>query len=48
MPARVVVSLWESVSDKATSELMAKFYEKMLKGGQRLAMPSAAAIVRTK
>jgi CHAT domain-containing protein len=36
--ARVVVSLW-SVNDKATSELMAKFYQKMLKDGQR---PAAA------
>jgi CHAT domain-containing protein len=36
--ARVVVSLW-NVSDKATSELMARFYEKMLKDRQR---PSAA------
>ena len=36
--ARVVVSLW-SVNDKATSELMAKFYEKMLKENQR---PAAA------
>ncbi|HCA97055.1 MAG TPA: hypothetical protein DEP38_21285, partial [Cyanobacteria bacterium UBA9226] len=30
---RVVVSLW-SVNDVATSELMAKFYQKMLQGGQ--------------
>jgi CHAT domain-containing protein len=30
---RVVVSLW-SVNDAATSELMAKFYQKMLQGGQ--------------
>ncbi len=36
--ARVVVSLW-NVNDKATSELMAKFYRKMLKEGQR---PAAA------
>lgn len=36
--ARVVVSLW-NVNDKATSELMAKFYRKMLKNGQR---PAAA------
>jgi CHAT domain-containing protein len=36
--ARVVVSLW-SVNDKATAELMTKFYEKMLKQGER---PSAA------
>ncbi|MBW4493471.1 MAG: CHAT domain-containing protein [Oscillatoria princeps RMCB-10] len=31
---RVVVSLW-SVNDVATSELMAKFYQKMLQGGQK-------------
>jgi CHAT domain-containing protein len=30
---RVVVSLW-SVNDAATSELMAKFYQKLLQGGQ--------------
>ena len=36
--ARVVVSLW-NVNDKATAELMAKFYQKMLKNGQR---PAAA------
>jgi CHAT domain-containing protein/tetratricopeptide (TPR) repeat protein len=36
--ARVVVSLW-SVNDKATAELMTKFYEKMLKQGER---PAAA------
>lgn len=30
---RVVVSLW-SVNDAATSELMAKFYQKMLQGGE--------------
>jgi CHAT domain-containing protein len=36
--ARVVVSLW-NVNDKATSELMAKFYQKMLRNGQR---PAAA------
>ncbi len=30
---RVVVSLW-SVNDVATSEVMAKFYQKMLEGGQ--------------
>lgn len=35
---RVVVSLW-NVNDKATAELMAKFYERMLKDGQR---PAAA------
>ena len=42
--ARVVVSLW-SVSDKATSELMAKFYEKMLKERQRPAAALRAAQV---
>jgi tetratricopeptide (TPR) repeat protein len=36
--ARVVVSLW-SVNDKATADLMTKFYEKMLKEGAR---PAAA------
>src|SRR5262249_48328782 len=36
--ARVVVSLW-NVNDKATSELMAKFYQRMLKGAER---PAAA------
>jgi CHAT domain-containing protein len=36
--ARVVVSLW-NVNDKATADLMTKFYEKMLKQGQR---PAAA------
>lgn len=36
--ARVVVSLW-SVNDKATSELMQRFYRAMLKNGQR---PGAA------
>ncbi len=36
--ARVVVSLW-NVNDKATAELMARFYERMLKDGQR---PAAA------
>jgi len=36
--ARVVVSLW-NVNDKATAELMTKFYEKMLKQGAR---PAAA------
>lgn len=42
--ARVVVSLW-SVSDKATSELMAKFYEKMLKENRRPAAALRAAQV---
>ena len=32
--ARVVVSLW-NVNDRATSELMARFYARMLKGGER-------------
>jgi CHAT domain-containing protein len=36
--ARVVVSLW-NVNDKATAELMTKFYEKILKQGER---PTAA------
>ncbi|WP_026098849.1 CHAT domain-containing protein, partial [Kamptonema formosum] len=36
---RVVVSLW-SVNDKSTAELMAKFYQKMLKEGK----PAAAAL----
>ncbi|HKQ79522.1 MAG TPA: tetratricopeptide repeat protein [Blastocatellia bacterium] len=36
--ARVVVSLW-NVNDKATAELMSKFYQKMFKDGQR---PAAA------
>jgi CHAT domain-containing protein/uncharacterized protein HemY len=36
--ARVVVSLW-SVNDKATADLMSKFYQKMLKRGER---PAAA------
>jgi CHAT domain-containing protein/uncharacterized protein HemY len=42
--ARVVVSLW-SVNDRATSELMAKFYEKMLKQGNRPAAALRAAQV---
>jgi CHAT domain-containing protein/Tfp pilus assembly protein PilF len=37
--ARVVVSLW-SVDDEATSELMARFYSRMLKDG----LPSASAL----
>lgn len=40
--ARVVVSLW-SVNDKATSELMTKFYEKMLKENRRPAAALRAA-----
>jgi len=42
--ARVVVSLW-SVNDKATADLMTKFYEKMLKQGQRPAAALRAAQV---
>jgi len=42
--ARVVVSLW-SVNDKATSELMTKFYRKMLKEGQSPAAALRAAQV---
>jgi CHAT domain-containing protein/tetratricopeptide (TPR) repeat protein len=42
--ARVVVSLW-NVNDKATAELMAKFYEKMLKQGERPAAALRAAQV---
>jgi CHAT domain-containing protein len=42
--ARVVVSLW-SVNDRATSELMTKFYEKMLKQGARPAAALRAAQV---
>jgi CHAT domain-containing protein len=42
--ARVVVSLW-SVNDKATSDLMTKFYEKMLKRGERPAAALRAAQV---
>ncbi len=40
--ARVVVSLW-SVNDKATSELMTKFYGRMLKQGARPAAALRAA-----
>ena len=36
---RVVASLWK-VDDEATSELMGRFYEKMLKEGE----PAAAAL----
>jgi CHAT domain-containing protein len=39
---RVVVSLW-SVSDRATSELMTKFYQKMLQGGLKPAAALRAA-----
>lgn len=42
--ARVVVSLW-SVNDQATSDLMTKFYEKMLKQGERPAAALRAAQV---
>ena len=42
--ARVVVSLW-NVNDKATAELMTRFYEKMLKQGERPAAALRAAQV---
>jgi len=42
--ARVVFSLW-SVNDKATSELMTRFYQKMLKEGQSPAAALRAAQV---
>ncbi|HEX4945083.1 MAG TPA: tetratricopeptide repeat protein [Blastocatellia bacterium] len=42
--ARVVVSLW-NVNDQATAELMAKFYQKMLKQGERPAAALRAAQV---
>jgi CHAT domain-containing protein len=42
--ARVVVSLW-NVNDKATADLMTKFYEKMLKQGQTPAAALRAAQV---
>jgi CHAT domain-containing protein/uncharacterized protein HemY len=42
--ARVVMSLW-SVNDKATAELMTRFYEKMLKQGERPAAALRAAQV---
>jgi CHAT domain-containing protein/Tfp pilus assembly protein PilF len=42
--ARVVVSLW-SVSDRATAELMTKFYRRMLVGGERPAAALRAAQV---
>ena len=42
--ARVVVSLW-NVNDQATADLMTKFYEKMLKHGDRPAAALRAAQV---
>ncbi len=42
--ARVVVSLW-NVNDRATADLMAAFYEKMLKRGERPAAALRAAQV---
>jgi CHAT domain-containing protein len=42
--ARVVVSLW-NVNDKATADLMTKFYDKMLKQGQSPAAALRAAQV---
>ncbi len=42
--ARVVVSLW-NVNDKAPAELMTKFYERMLKRGERPAAALRAAQV---
>lgn len=42
--ARVVVSLW-NVNDKATAELMTKFYRRMLKQGERPAAALRAAQV---
>jgi CHAT domain-containing protein/uncharacterized protein HemY len=42
--ARVVVSLW-SVNDRATADLMATFYERMLKRGERPAAALRAAQV---
>jgi CHAT domain-containing protein len=42
--ARVVVSLW-NVNDKATADLMTKFYERMLKRGERPAAALRAAQV---
>ncbi len=42
--ARIVVSLW-NVNDKATADLMTKFYEKMLKQGARPAAALRAAQV---
>jgi CHAT domain-containing protein/uncharacterized protein HemY len=40
--SRVLVSLW-SVNDKGTSELMSRFYKKMLQGGQKPAAALRAA-----
>jgi CHAT domain-containing protein len=42
--ARIVVSLW-NVNDRATAELMMKFYERMLKRGERAAAALRAAQV---
>ncbi|HXG67485.1 MAG TPA: CHAT domain-containing protein, partial [Blastocatellia bacterium] len=42
--ARVVVSLW-NVNDEATAELMTRFYEKMLRRGERPAAALRAAQV---
>ena len=42
--ARVVVSLW-SVNDKATADLMRRFYQKMLKQGEGPAAALRAAQV---
>lgn len=42
--ARVVVSLW-NVNDRATAELMTRFYERMLKRGERPASALRAAQV---
>ena len=42
--ARVVVSLW-NVNDRATAELMTRFYERMLKQGERPAAALRAAQV---
>jgi CHAT domain-containing protein len=42
--ARVMVSLW-SVSDKATSELMQRFYKRLLQDRQRPAAAMRAAQV---
>lgn len=42
--ARVIVSLW-NVNDRATADLMAKLYQRMLKGGERPAAALRAAQV---